>query len=79
MLVAPKTLTHNPNQLPRIGTPTSAGSVLIDREQGKEITAAVENANHKYRRGVRLKQDQVALMNTATDIKTERSALGWLG
>ena len=36
----------------------------------------MENANHKYRRGARLKQDQVALMNTATDVKTEFWARG---
>jgi hypothetical protein len=55
------------------------GSDLIDREQRREIAAAVENANQKQKRRTRLKQDQVALMNTATDVKTKCSALGWLG
>jgi len=36
----------------------------------------MENANHKYKRGARLKQDQVALMNTATNVKTEFWARG---
>ena len=47
-----------------------AHSVLIDGQQCEEVSAAVENANHKQRRRTRLKQDQVALMDTATDIET---------
>ena len=36
----------------------------------------LENANQKQRRSTRLKQDQVALMNTATDVKTKFWARG---